>query len=215
MSSVLDLAALRESYTRAGLTEAEAGPDPFALFTRWFEEAVTARVPEPNAMTLATVGEDGQPAARIVLLKELDAEGFVFYTNYESRKGRDLAARPRAALVFWWVALERQVRVEGTVERVPAAVSDAYFAARPRDSQLGAWASEQSRRVESRETLAARLTELEAQFEGQEVPRPPHWGGYRVVPTLLEFWQGRPSRLHDRIVYTREDEAWSRERLAP
>lgn len=215
MPATLDLAALRESYTRAGLTEAEAELDPFALFSRWFEEAVTARVPEPNAMTLATVGEGGQPSARIVLLKELDAEGFVFYTNYESRKGRDLAAFPHAALVFWWVALERQIRVEGAAERVSAEVSDAYFAARPRGSQLGAWASEQSRRVENREALAARLAELEAQFANREVPRPPHWGGYRVRPTRLEFWQGRPSRLHDRLVYIREEDTWRRERLAP
>lgn len=211
----LDLAALRENYTRAGLTEDEAGDDPLALFARWLEEAVAAGLPEPNAMTLATVDADGRPHARVVLLKGLDDGAFVFYTNYQSGKGRDLAERPLAALVFWWADLERQVRVEGTVERVPPSVSDAYFATRPRGSQLGAWASDQSRPVPDRAALEARLAEAEARFAGGAVPRPPHWGGYTLRPDRLEFWQGRPNRLHDRLDYTRTPEGWMRRRLAP
>lgn len=207
--------ALRENYTLAGLSEEDAGPDPFGLFDRWFGEALQGGVPEPNAMTLATVDEDGQPTARIVLLKGMDAEGFTFFTNYDSRKGRALAAHPRAALVFWWVALERQVCIEGSVERVPEVASEAYFTSRPRGSQLGAWASAQSTTVAGREELEARLAAVTERFEGQEVPRPPHWGGYRVRPTRFEFWQGRPSRLHDRIEYLLTSGGWQRQRLAP
>lgn len=210
-----DLAALRRDYTRADLTEQEADADPLRFFGRWFEEALKAGVREPNAMTLATVGDDGQPAARIVLLKGADERGFVFYTNYESRKGQELAARPRAALVFWWQELERQVRIEGAVEKVTGEESDAYFASRPRPSRLGAWASDQSRPLPDRETLEQRLADVSERYPEGAVPRPTHWGGYRVVPTLVEFWQGRASRLHDRIEYARTPEGWTTRRLAP
>jgi pyridoxamine 5'-phosphate oxidase len=210
-----NVADLRRAYTLADLSEHDADPDPLHFFERWFDEAVHAEVREPNAMTLATLGADGQPTARIVLLKGVDAEGFVFYTNYESRKARELEARPRAALVFWWEALERQVRVEGTVERVAAAESDAYFASRPRGSRLGAWASDQSRPIADRSVLEEKLAEVEATYPGDAVPRPPHWGGYRLTPTLFEFWQGRASRLHDRLEYTPGPDGWTVQRLAP
>jgi pyridoxamine 5'-phosphate oxidase len=210
-----DLAALRRDYTRAGLTEQDADPDPFQFFHRWFDEALAAAVREPNAMTLATAGADGQPAARIVLLKGLDERGFVFYTNYESRKGQELAVRPLAALVFWWQELERQVRVEGSVEKVAAEESDAYFASRPRGSRLGAWASDQSQPIPDRATLERKLDEVTEAYPEGEVPCPPHWGGFRVVPTLVEFWQGRASRLHDRLQYTPGPDGWTIQRLAP
>ncbi len=210
-----DLAALRQTYARADLSEQTADPDPFRLFARWFEEAREAGVREPNAMTLATVGADGQPSARIVLLKGLDARGFSFYTNYRSRKGDDLAANPRAALVFWWEPLERQVRIEGAVERVAEKVSDAYFASRPRGSRLGAWASEQSRVVPDRAELEARLEAVEEKYDDGHIPRPPHWGGYRVLPARFEFWQGRPNRLHDRLEYVPAEGTWAMRRLAP
>jgi pyridoxamine 5'-phosphate oxidase len=209
-----DIASLRQSYTRAGLSESDADADPLRFFHRWFDEALAAGVAEPNAMTLATV-EDAQPAARIVLLKGLDERGFVFYTNYESRKGQEMATNPRAALVFWWQELERQVRIEGTVERVAESESDAYFASRPRGSRLGAWASDQSRPIADRSVVEEKLARAERRYDGETVPRPPHWGGYRVVPTLLEFWQGRPNRLHDRLEYTLSPEGWTVQRLAP
>jgi pyridoxamine 5'-phosphate oxidase len=212
------IARLRNEYTRAGLAEADAAPDPIAQFRIWFEDALAADLHEPNAMTLATATADGRPSARVVLLKGYDEQrGFVFYTNYEGRKARELEANPNAALVFYWAELERQVRIEGRVGRIPESESDAYYASRPRGSRLGAWASEQSRPVEGREVLEARLRELEREYEGQHVPRPPFWGGYRVEPEVVEFWQGRENRLHDRIVYRRAGDGggWGIERLQP
>lgn len=213
MKSIADL---RQEYSTGGLSEADAGDDPFALFRTWFGQALAAELPEPNAMTLATCTADGVPSARIVLLKALDSRGFTFFTNYESRKGREMAANPRVALVFLWHQLERQVRVEGAVERVTAAESDDYFANRPLGSRLGAWASAQSVVIPGRAYLEQRHAELMARYPDGNIPRPPHWGGYRVVPTAVEFWQGRPSRLHDRIFFSRlPNGAWKRERLSP
>jgi pyridoxamine 5'-phosphate oxidase len=210
-----DVAGLRKEYTRAGLAESDVAADPIEQFRRWFDAALDAGLHEPNAMTVATATPGGRPSARVVLLKGFDSRGFVFYTNYEGRKGRELEENPRAALLFYWGELERQVRIEGTVSRVPEEESDAYHASRPRGSRLGAWASEQSRTVEGRGVLEDRVRGLEAEYEGREVPRPPFWGGYRVEPEVAEFWQGRESRLHDRISYRRSAEGWEIERLQP
>jgi pyridoxamine 5'-phosphate oxidase len=210
----VSIADLRREYTYDGLSEAQAGGDPLALFERWFADAVAAQLPLPNAMTLATTTPEGTPDARVVLLKGVDAGGFVFYTNYLSRKGRQLEANPAACLVFLWTELERQVRIEGRAGKVSAAESDEYFATRPLGSRLSAWASNQSEGVASREALESTLEAIEARF-GESPPRPPHWGGYRVMPEAIEFWQGRENRLHDRLLYRRREGAWKIERLAP
>lgn len=218
-SSNESLAALRKSYERAELDETRSAHDPLQQFQRWLDEAIGAQVPEPNAMTLATVGSDLRPSTRIVLIKGCDARGIVWYTNYDSRKGQELAGNPYAALQFHWVELERVVRIEGRVEKVDAAESDAYFASRPLDSRLGAWASPQSQVIPGREVLVKNAALAAAKYM-LAPPRPQHWGGFRLVPSQWEFWQGRRSRLHDRLRYRRDDGAdgaadWLRERLAP
>ncbi|KRC77415.1 Pyridoxine/pyridoxamine 5'-phosphate oxidase [compost metagenome] len=209
----MSVSDLRQSYEKHVLLESQAAASPFEQFTRWFDEALASKVPEPNAMTLATVDAAGQPSARIVLIKGFDAQGFTFFTNYESRKGLDLQAEPRACLLFFWQPLERQVRIEGVVEKVAAEESDAYYHSRPAGSRIGAWASCQSRPI-TREALEAREQEFRERF-GEQPPRPPHWGGYRLKPTAFEFWQGRPSRLHDRLRYVADGPAWKIERLSP
>ena len=209
------LTEMRENYTRGGLSETDAGMDPFALFRTWFDAAVLAKLSEPNAMILATVDERGKPSARAVLLKALDERGFTFFTNYDSRKGKELERNPHAALCFLWHPLERQVRIEGAVEKVTAKESDDYFVNRPLGSRLGAWASRQSDVISGREFLEKQHAELMAKYQDGNVPRPDYWGGYRLIPEMMEFWQGRPSRLHDRIRFRKVDAVWIRERLSP
>jgi len=210
----MSIADLRKDYTRASLTEQDVDADPIVQFSTWFREALNAEVPEANAMSVSTVGADGRPSSRILLIKDIDARGFTWFTNYASRKGRDLEAHPFAALLFYWIPLERQVRIEGRVERVPAEESDRYFYSRPVGSQIGAIASAQSQPIAARALLEKRIEEVTRQY-GDKPVRPDHWGGYRLVPDRMEFWQGRPSRLHDRILYTREDGGWVRSRLQP
>lgn len=210
----MDLKDLRKSYEHGSLDEADAGSAPLALFQRWLADAVAAGVPEPSAMTLATVGEDGRPSTRVVLLKGADERGLVFFTNYGSRKGRELAANPHAALQFHWPERERVVRVEGVAERTSAEESDAYFVTRPLDSRIGAWASPQSEVIASRGVLLSNAAKASARY-GLNPPRPEHWGGFRVVPDTWEFWQGRRSRLHDRVRFRLADGSWLKERLAP
>jgi len=210
------IADLRQEYSLQRLNKTDAHPNPFEQFTLWFDQALAAKLPEPNAMTLATATPDGKPSARMVLLKGYDERGFVFYTNYQSRKGQQLLANPWGAIAFWWTQLERQVRIEGQIEQVSAEESDAYFYSRPQDSQLGAWASEQSQVIDSHEVLEQRLQQLKKEYENKTIPRPPHWGGFRLIPVAMEFWQGRPSRLHDRLLYQRTEKgSWMIQRLSP
>jgi pyridoxamine 5'-phosphate oxidase len=210
----MNIADLRQEYMRAGLSEAQADADPIRQFERWFEDALRAKLPLPNAMTLATVTPEGAPSARIVLLKGVEQGAFLFYTNYLSRKGRELEQRAQACLVLLWSDLERQVRIDGVVQKVTAADSDAYYATRPLGARLSAWASAQSAPVRSRETLEKSLAETRGRH-GDRPPRPPHWGGYRVIPHQIEFWQGRSDRLHDRLRYRRKGDTWTIERLSP
>lgn len=210
----MDIRDMRRDYMAGPLEESAAPADPLELFGQWFEQATSSEIKDANAMTLATVGDDGRPSARIVLVKQFDADGVLFFTNYDSRKGRELAGQPFAALLFHWGELDRQVRIEGWVEQVAPELSDDYFASRPVASKIGAWASPQSEVIAGREVLEANERAAADRF-GSEVPRPPHWGGYRLVPDRIEFWQGRPSRLHDRLRYQLVDDGWQRDRLAP
>jgi pyridoxamine 5'-phosphate oxidase len=211
----MSIADIRTDYRRASLTEADVDADPFIQFSRWFDEAMKAEVVEPNAMCLATATRDAHPSARIVLLKGFDARGFVFFTDYRSRKGQELADNPHASLCFFWAELERQVRIGGTVQPITRAENDEYFQSRPRESRIGAWSSRQSSVLESRASLEAVLAANTARFDGAEVPLPDHWGGYRIAPQEIEFWQGRESRLHDRIRFRRDGDTWTRARLSP
>lgn len=210
----MNIADLRKEYMQRGLSKADVDPNPFEQFGHWFSEAIAAQLTEPNAMTLATATPDGKPSARIVLLKGFDDRGFTFFTNYESRKGRELVANPQAALIFYWPGLERQIRIEGHVTHLTEQESDDYFRSRPRGSRIGAWVSPQSQVIAGRAVLDERLQHFEQQFQ-DDVPRPPFWGGYRIEPTMIEFWQGRPNRLHDRLRYRRNSDNWIIERLAP
>ena len=210
------IAQIRKDYIMQSLDEKDMSSDPFEQFGRWWDNAIESNIEEVNAMTLATADAEGRPSARVVLLKGFDKNGFVFFTNYQSRKGKELLENPRACLVFYWKELERQVRIEGTSCQLDEAGSDAYFASRPEGSRIGAWVSAQSQVIESRRLLEDLQKEAENKFAGKEIPRPPHWGGYVVKPDLIEFWQGRSNRLHDRIVYKSDNSGnWNRERLAP
>ncbi len=211
----MNIADIRMDYMLAALDEETAGTDPIAFFSKWFKEAESARITEINAMTLATADAQNRPHARIVLLKGLDERGFVFFTNYDSAKGQHIAENPNVSLLFFWKELERQVRIDGRIEKVPAEESDIYFHSRPEGSRLGAWASPQSREIPHRNILELNYSKYEAEFSGIQIPRPAHWGGYIVIPERIEFWQGRSSRMHDRILFKRNGSSWHRSRLAP
>ena len=210
----MNLAELRENYQKGELLESMVAQNPLEQFKFWFKQAQDAKLPEPNAMFLSTVSQEGRVSGRVVLLKSV-GEGFSFYTNYLSHKGQDLAIHPKASLTFFWVELERQVRIEGEVKKISKEESEAYFRVRPRASQLGAWVSNQSTRIDSRELLEDRFAALEKEFEGKEIPMPDYWGGYELIPSYFEFWQGRPSRLHDRVIYELSNGLWKIGRLAP
>jgi pyridoxamine 5'-phosphate oxidase len=216
MSTDVDIAALRQEYATHGLRRAEMDPDPLKQFAEWFAAAIAADIPDANAMSVATASSDGRPSVRIVLLKGFDERGFVFFTNYASRKGEQLAGNPHAAMVLWWVQFARQIRIEGSVEKTSREESERYFHSRPIGSQLGAWTSRQSEVIDARRVLEARLAEMTERYAGRAIPLPAHWGGYRVKPDTIEFWQGRPNRLHDRLRYVRQANGdWCIERLAP
>jgi len=210
-----EIAAMRQDYTIGELLESNAPPEPWELFSSWFEIARNAKILEPNAMILSTVTQDGQPTSRVVLLKDFDQGGLVFFTNYLSQKGEQLAHNPRASILFWWESLQRQIRIEGVVVKIGEEESDTYFQSRPYGSRLGAWVSEQSQLIVDRTVLEKRQIEFEKKFVEGNVPRPDHWGGYRLTPNKFEFWQGRSNRLHDRLLYQMQQDAWTRVRLAP
>ena len=210
-----EIANLRNEYSKATLDILNTEEDPIQQFRSWFNEARKAQVPEPSAMIVSTASPDGKPSARVLLLKDITDKGFVFFTNYNSRKGKEIEKNPYASFTFFWPELERQVRIEGKLRKVKSSASDAYFSSRPRGSQIGAWASPQSEEIPNREVLETQEQKYQESFKGKDIPRPEHWGGYELIPDHLEFWQGRQSRLHDRIVYLLENELWSRKRLAP